>query len=80
MLAILKMHSPGCDHCDVLQDCWGIDMRSRLQELAPLEPDLAVYHCSNPTNASCKRSSGQTLSSQIQGSKQKDGEKPVRTR
>jgi hypothetical protein len=35
--AVLKMHSQDCDHCKALRDCWGIDMRKRLQELATQE-------------------------------------------
>jgi len=37
VLAVLKMHSQDCDHCKVHQDCWGIDIRKRLQELAQQE-------------------------------------------
>jgi len=35
--AVLGIHEPVCDHCNVLQECWGIDMRKRLEELAQQE-------------------------------------------
>jgi len=37
VLAVLKMHRQDCDHCSALQECWGIDMRKRLEELAKQE-------------------------------------------
>jgi hypothetical protein len=33
VLAVLKMHHQDCDHCNALQECWGIDMRKRLEDL-----------------------------------------------
>ena len=36
-LTVLRMHDPDCDHCYVLQECWGIDMRKRLEELSKPE-------------------------------------------
>lgn len=37
VLAVLRIREPVCDHCNALQDCWGIDMRRRLKELSPQE-------------------------------------------
>ena len=34
-MIVLKMRDLSCDHCKALQACWGIDMRSRLEELSP---------------------------------------------
>jgi len=36
-LAVLRLREPVCDHCNALQECWGIDMRRRLEELRPKE-------------------------------------------
>jgi hypothetical protein len=36
---VLKMRDLDCDYCKVLQACWGIDMRRRLEELRPREPE-----------------------------------------
>lgn len=33
------MHESDCDHCKSLQECWGIDMRRRLEELEPQKPE-----------------------------------------
>jgi hypothetical protein len=32
-LNLLKLHRQDCEHCAVLEDCRGLDMRRRLQEL-----------------------------------------------
>jgi len=37
VLAVLRIREPVCDHCKALQECWGIDMRKRLEELSPQE-------------------------------------------
>jgi len=29
------MRDPLCDGCIALEECWGLDMRKRLQELSP---------------------------------------------
>ena len=31
--SFLIMRRPNCDRCNALEDCWGIDMRKRLEEL-----------------------------------------------
>lgn len=41
-LSLLKIHEPDCDHCDVLQECWGIDMRKRLEELRPQQQNTKL--------------------------------------
>jgi hypothetical protein len=38
-LTFVRIQEPFCDHCKALQECWGIDMRRRLAELSPHEPD-----------------------------------------
>jgi hypothetical protein len=37
VFAILRIREPFCDHCNALQECWGIDMQRRLEELSPKE-------------------------------------------
>ena len=36
---VLKVRDLNCDHCKALQECWGIDMRKRIEELRPQEPE-----------------------------------------
>ncbi len=36
-MIVLKIRDLNCDHCNALQECWGIDMRRRLEELSPKE-------------------------------------------
>jgi hypothetical protein len=38
-MVVLKIRDLNCDHCKALQACWGIDMRRRLEELRPPEPE-----------------------------------------
>jgi hypothetical protein len=35
--AVLKMHRADCNHCNALQECWGLDMPRRLAELSKQE-------------------------------------------
>ena len=41
-LSFVRMHRPDCEHCNSVEECWGIDMRKRLQELgeSQQEPTL----------------------------------------
>lgn len=32
-LSFLRIHPPDCEHCNTVQECWGTDMRKRLEEL-----------------------------------------------
>lgn len=38
-LGVLKMHGADCSHCNALQECWGLDMKRRLEELGKQETD-----------------------------------------
>jgi hypothetical protein len=33
VLHFLKLHASGCEHCDLVQKCWGTDLRERLKKL-----------------------------------------------
>jgi hypothetical protein len=39
VMVLLKIRDLNCDDCKALQACWGIDMRRRLEELRPREPE-----------------------------------------
>ena len=52
----LKIGDLNCDHCKALQACWGIDMRRRLEELRPQQPERNLVE---PSPVSANEISGQ---------------------
>lgn len=33
ILSFLRIHSNDCEHCNLLPECWGNDVKKRLQDL-----------------------------------------------
>jgi hypothetical protein len=67
------MSRPNCDRCNTIEDCWGIDVRKRLEELSGHEKrPLLVQSAPKPDLSSPLRTS--CLASVISSDKEESAE------
>jgi len=50
-LALAKLHSADCNRCGEFEECWGDDIRKRLEELREFERGASEAVDANPPNS-----------------------------